>query len=202
MKRIHCTAKHITKEPKRVFGKIIRASWVLAVPILIVGLGIIFQSTRVSAVPLPEWSNDPRDVTPSGRVFLGQFSNQTVSLSLSGLPTHSQVTVSFDLFIINSWDGNDTAHGPDIWDLTVAGGPNAASHDVLLQHRGFNQAYPDTFPGGDNPVFTGASEVNTLGYDWRLGLPLDFHFSPLDKRRSAQLLSFGSLGYLGRELGA
>ena len=135
---------------------------VLAVAIFIAALGVILQSRQVAAVPLPEWSNDARDVTPSGRVFLGQFLNQTVSLLLSGLPTHSQVTVSFDLFVIQSWDGNFPRAGPDIWDLTVAGGPTLL-HTTFSNCR-HNQAYPDTFPGGDNPAGTGASEVNTLGY--------------------------------------
>jgi hypothetical protein len=30
--------------------------------------------------------------------------------------------------------------------------------------EGFNQSYPSTFPTGNYPYTTGASEVNTLGY--------------------------------------
>ena len=148
----------------------LRASWIVAVAVLIFTLGVFVQPRPTPAGPLPEWSNDARDVTPSGRVFLGQFSNQTVSLLLSGLPAHSQATVSFDLFIINSWDGNCAGPncgcpscGPDVWDLTVAGGPTLL-HTTFSNVGLLNQAYPDTFPGGDNPAGTGATEVNTLGY--------------------------------------
>ncbi|MBY0524658.1 MAG: hypothetical protein K2R98_14740, partial [Gemmataceae bacterium] len=47
--------------------------------------------------------------TPIGsRNFLGEFSNDTASLSLTGLPTHNQVIVSFDVFLLRSWDGNSS----------------------------------------------------------------------------------------------
>jgi hypothetical protein len=148
----------------RAFACIVRTTGVLAFAIVIIGLGVILQSRQASAVALPEWSNDTRDVTPSGRVFLGQFSNQTVSLSLPGLPTHTEVTVSFDLFTIQSWDGNDTGAGPDVWDLTVAGGPTLLHTTFSASNCNGNQAYPGTFPGGDNPPGTGATEIGALGY--------------------------------------
>jgi uncharacterized repeat protein (TIGR01451 family) len=45
--------------------------------------------------------------TPSGRVFLGEFgNNDAVSFQLGGLPEHSKVTLSYTLFILRSWDGN------------------------------------------------------------------------------------------------
>jgi hypothetical protein len=123
-----------------------------------------------------EWSSRATDTTPVGsRKFLGQFGNETVSLSLGAgtgsplpLPSHSELTISFDLFVIRTWDGNGTGcHGPDVWDLSVANGPT-------LLHTTFNnpfpgcestpQAFPDAFPGGSHPFQTGASEVNTLGF--------------------------------------
>ena len=46
--------------------------------------------------------------------FLGRFSNQTVSLTLNNLPTHSEVKLQFDLYLLDSWDGDDTGCcGPD-----------------------------------------------------------------------------------------
>jgi uncharacterized repeat protein (TIGR01451 family) len=124
-----------------------------------------------------EWSSTSIDITPVGaRKFLGQFGNQTVSLSLNDLPNHTALTISFDLFIIRTWDGNQILHptgsgtpGPDEWELNVVGGP------VLLHTTftnidqdppfNFRQAYPDNYPGGDHPARTGAIEVNTLGFD-------------------------------------
>ena len=69
-----------------------------------------------------EWSSTNRDITPvGGRIFLGQFSNQVVTLTLTNLPFHTNLNLSFDLFIIRSWDGNDTLQGPDIFDVSVSG---------------------------------------------------------------------------------
>ena len=68
-----------------------------------------------------EWSDTSTDTTPEGaRGFLGQFSNGDVTLTLDDLPSHTEITVSFNLFLIRTWDGNDDS--PDIWELSVAGG--------------------------------------------------------------------------------
>jgi hypothetical protein len=113
-----------------------------------------------------EWSNTSTDTTPVGnRRFLGQFGNDTVSLNLNGLPAHDQVTVCFDLFVLKSWDGNDTGYGPDVWDLSVNGGPTLL-HTTFsnTEEDGHQQNYPDSFPGGKHPADTDAAEVDTLGY--------------------------------------
>src|SRR5262249_46117112 len=86
-----------------------------------------------SGDPLPEWSSNKTDKTLSAAhlPFLGQFSNQVVTLSLPSLPAHEQATISFDLYLIRSWDGNTPATavgqdngngaygpiGPDIFDF-------------------------------------------------------------------------------------
>jgi hypothetical protein len=116
------------------------------------------------------------------RKFLGEFSNGTVSLSLTGLPVHATTTVSFSLYLIRSWDGNDTTVinsdplGPDLWSLGVAGGPSLLSATfsngnpagqsyspfpgALSCNPGYNAVYP---AGTYNPM-TGASECYSLGY--------------------------------------
>lgn len=113
-----------------------------------------------------EWSHTNLETTPlGGRTFLGQFDNHTVTLSLTGLSPHTLLTVSFELFIIQSWDGNN-APGPDVWDLTVDGGPTLL-HTTFSNHPGVPafdaQSYPDSL-GGSHPAQTGAAEVGTLGY--------------------------------------
>lgn len=117
-----------------------------------------------------EWSNRKTEVTPVGnRRFLGQFGNNTVTLTLNRLPAHQAVTVSFDLFVIDSWDGNSVEAGPDTWDLNVGGGPT-------LLHTTFSnsavdgvaapcQAFPGDFPGDCNPAQSGAVETNSLGFE-------------------------------------
>jgi hypothetical protein len=134
----------------------------------------------------PEWSHTgvasaPNPDYAGTRLFLGEFGNDTVSLSLGALPEHGFVTVAFDLYVINSWDGNDTTSinnqplGPDRWQLSVFDGP------VLLDTTFSNgnpagQAYaPSPFASGCTPYapsatpgvyapMTGASECYSLGY--------------------------------------
>ena len=75
------------------------------------------------------------------------------------------VRVSFDLFVIESWDGDDIYYGPDIWDLRTGDG-------LVLLHTTFSntaisghaQNYPDAYPGIEHPAQTGAAAVNSLGY--------------------------------------
>src|SRR5688572_10858426 len=97
----------------------------------------------------PEWSRTNTERTPVGdRGFLGQFGAETVTLSLNNLPPHSQLTVSFDLFLLRSWDGSgEDEFGPDTWSLAVDGGPR-------LIHTSFSfpgyttswQSFPGQFP--------------------------------------------------------
>src|SRR5436305_714571 len=69
------------------------------------------------------WSPARRDVTPKGgRLFLGRFGNETVTLSLPDLPKHRYLAISFDLYVMTTWAGNHE-NGPSIWQLAVEGGP-------------------------------------------------------------------------------
>jgi hypothetical protein len=130
---------------------------------------VIYSNDFQSAVG-SEWSNTSTDVTPVGdRRFLGQFANDdAVSLSLNNLAAHNSATISFDLYVIQSWDGTNTDYGPDTWQLSVDNGP------VLLNTTfsntgddGHMQSYSGSnLSGGEYDAQTGASEINTLGYDF------------------------------------
>lgn len=136
-------------------------------------IGSEWSDTSVASAPNPDYGGT--------RLFLGEFGNETVSLSLNGLPTHGLTTVSFSLYLIRSWDGNDTtvvnsdALGPDHWKLSVggttlfdetfgngnpAGQSYAPSPGALSCNPGYNAAYPS---GTYNPM-TGAAECYSLGY--------------------------------------
>lgn len=136
-----------------------------------------FQSTVGT-----EWSTNTIGTTPKGgRKFLGEFGNQTVSLALASLPTHTLMRVSFDLFVLRTWDGSSTSVGPDVFRL-------ARNDGVQLFRSTFNnhyaaalgirsadtvaagQCFPGTFVNvANSPRFesqSGAAEINTLGYFW------------------------------------
>lgn len=112
-----------------------------------------------------EWSSRRVETTPVGsRRFLGQFVNDTVTLNLDNLPRHTAVTVSFDVFVLQSWDGNHPTVGPDLWSVGVVGGPSLLR--TTFSNSEPTQAFPDPYPGGEYPARTGASEIDTLGYPY------------------------------------
>jgi hypothetical protein len=89
---------------------------------------------------------------------------QTISLKLKKLPSHKSITVSFDLCVLSSWDGNNPHFGPDRWSLTVendlelldttfSNNPKTGVYDLS------NQDYPKK----SSKFQTGAAAVNTLG---------------------------------------
>jgi MYXO-CTERM domain-containing protein len=120
------------------------------------------------------WSNPSKSLTPIGnRGFLGEFGNQTVLLPLAGLPGHDTVTISFDLYVIRSWDGNilTPGVGPDIWSLGLNHDDEMGEHVLLAtsfsnQPMSHNraQSYPAAFGDADNEMYAGAMEINSLGH--------------------------------------
>jgi len=124
----------------------------------------------------PEWSDTDTGAAPRpSRQFLGRFGNQTVSLTLGKLPPHRFLTVKFELFLFDTWDGDEvrandgtlTLIGPDQWGLRVAGGPTLI-HTTFHNRPGgagrkVTQAYPTQMNHGAAEARTGAAEKNTLG---------------------------------------
>lgn len=169
----------------------------------------LFYQTDFQGAVGPEWSDTAVATTPVGeRRFLGQFGpTAATSLSLNELPPHSEVSVSFDLFIIGTWDGNQVSLptcgsfggqlvGPDEWRVAVAGGETLLNTTFSNIHNHlecwtFMQAFPEEFPGGDHPPFTNAAEVNTLGYEVDAIYHLSFTFA---HAAEALELDFSSLG--------
>lgn len=136
--------------------------------------GIPVRSFDFETPSSVEWSRQATATSPSGRRFLGEFSNETVRLQLSNLPPHSALTVGFDLFLVRSWDGNATSfpqYGPDVFKLAVGGfffpatlmqTTFSTSPAGELEQR---QAYPGTHPGGNYPPNKNTAEKpNSLGY--------------------------------------
>ena len=104
----------------------------------------------------PGWSNSTI-TTHQSRKFLGPFANQTVTLTLSGLPAHSHLALSFDLYIFGSWDGNS----PDLFKVDIAGATLLNTSFANSTSSSLYQSYPDPYPA-NNPKLTGAVESNVL----------------------------------------
>ena len=114
-----------------------------------------------------------------GRRFLGEFGgpaldptaqtrvDQTIRLHLDKLPPHSSATVSFDLLILKSWDGDSPRFGPDRLSVR-AGDPRALlsatfSNNFKTDSEGSVQSYPTA---GSRPQTEPLTSVNTLGYEF------------------------------------
>ncbi|MBI4517503.1 MAG: hypothetical protein HY699_17000 [Deltaproteobacteria bacterium] len=107
----------------------------------------------------------PTATSPSGEKFLGQLGNaqgrQWATLSLNGLPAHDILRVTFDLYVIGSWDGESTLNGPDYFQ--VQGGAFLATFSNHAPTAGFG-AGEQSFPTPGSPAQTGAAAAGTLGY--------------------------------------
>lgn len=157
---------------------------------------VIYSNNFESAVG-SEWSNTSTATSPLGHNFLGRFNNQTVSLNLSGIASHTDLTVSFDLYFIGIWDGKPPSlFGPDRMRIRADG-------DEILDSTFSNfpllpQDYPSPFASGSNPGKTG-STGESLGYP--LGLDSVYHFEFTFAHTDSELdLSFRGSGLLPIDL--
>ncbi len=165
----------------------------------------------------PNWSNPVQTTTApqDGRVFLGQFGKQNVTLSLQGLPTHDSITVSFDFYAIDTWDGNRDPTQPSLKPPVGLFGFDVDGSDTLLYatfannlNYGEFQTYPSEYPrNGNNPATnlptTGAFSINQLGFPNPEGPGLQanqmedaeyrFTYTFANSNSSLQLSYFGQL---------
>ncbi len=116
----------------------------------------------------PEFTPAPITLAPNASTqFLGRFSGEAPSttLTLTGLGAHDTITLNFDLYIIQSWDGTgNQGSGPDILQFTADSTPLV---DASFANRsGSTQSYSDATPLGGGPFAekTGSDAENTLGY--------------------------------------
>ena len=151
-----------------------------------------------------------------GNSTLGN-SNDILKLSLNGLGAHTKLAVSFDVYVINSWDGNgdlgNFGFGPDIFGVSLKNMTPGSASGLLttfsnVDHGeagsdpvvGALQSYPNAFPDLPGaPAQSGANEVGTLGYnDFGATVPRDdsvYHISlTFDHTATSMDLSFFALG--------
>lgn len=159
-----------------------------------------------------EWSRTITQNAPTlhllgPRTFLGEFGNETISLSLAGLGAHSSVQLDFNLYLIRSWDGSSGGatlndYGNDTFRVAVQGGPT-------LLEASFSNGNPagQTFgPDARNPAFSGAAEAYSLGFVFDDGMSINqvmdsvYHFSfNFAHGNSFLALDFSGFGLQGIE---
>jgi hypothetical protein len=91
--------------------------------------------------------------------------DETVTLTLGNLRPHASATVTFELYVLKSWDGNNSNYGPDRWSLSVPGGPTLLDTTFSNNPKtgDYNLSLQD-YPAANSPHQSGAAAVNTLGY--------------------------------------
>lgn len=143
------------------------------------GAQTVVYSNDFTIAAGPEWAPSTATFTlPAGERMLGNpFGNITESLTLTGLPPHTSITISFDLYILLTWDGNgERGFGPDSWTADVTGGPVLQPVTTFAQPGcSGDQSYPDPWPAVYPPT-TGAVAVGSLGYGMSCLGDSTYHF--------------------------
>jgi PKD repeat protein len=100
-------------------------------------------------------ANVPSIQNYDGGSVLGYLSNQQAKLNLTSLPSHDSITVDFDLYIHDTWDGNSTVSGPDMFRVIL---DNDTALNTTFSNETWNsttQSYPNNF-SASNASFTGS----------------------------------------------
>lgn len=134
---------------------------------------VVYENDFETGTAGPEWSKTDTGTSPSGENFLGNFGRNIVELTLTDLPAHNEVTVTFDLYLIKSWDGVGE-FGNDSWWLAVDGEKQFEStFSNANDLPGEGQHYPN--PANDTDIHaprSGAFANNSLGFTFA-GVPTD-----------------------------
>jgi hypothetical protein len=91
---------------------------------------------------------------------------QTIRLALRDLPPHEKLRLSFDLFILKSWDGNSPQYGPDRLRVAVAGGPTLLDTSFSNNHKVEREGSYQDYPVPKSLPQLSAVRTNTLAYDF------------------------------------
>jgi len=85
-----------------------------------VSAATIVYSTDFESTLDAVWSNGSvlsNDATLGS--YNGNYSlSNSTTLTLTGLPAHTQLALSFDLYLFNTWDGENTTFGKDYFSLS------------------------------------------------------------------------------------
>lgn len=132
---------------------------------------IYSQNFETGIASLGAWNlstlaTSPGSSAMSPTSYLGRLLNEEVSLSVPA--GKSTVTISFDLYIIGTWDGaGQQGFGGDRWQIEVSrnGGPREnVFHTSFSNQATKPQNFPKQIDGGTSPNDRGAYAVNALGY--------------------------------------
>lgn len=145
-----------------------------------------YQTNFNSGADPTHWSDTKITTAPNGtQTFLGDFGNQNLLFNYTDTDPngHVQVMVSFDLYLLRSWDGNNTVRpngeivGPDIISVNLLNSADQVVKPLLYASFSnyndefgtlrFSQSYPLPYGQGARIIpRTGALRFNSLGYNF------------------------------------
>jgi len=102
-------------------------------------------------------ANTPSILSYNGESMLGALQGQKAEFNMAGLPAHDSIKVDFDLYLFDTWDGNDTWVGVDRWKMDVDN--NSVINTTFSNFSYRTQAYPGNIPTV-NPNGTGSIANN------------------------------------------
>jgi hypothetical protein len=161
----------------------------------VLSAGVVYTNNFESPVGA-EWNTTSRVTTSNDLVtnILGEFTNFTATLTLSGLAVHTSVTVDFDFFALDSWDGNDTSFGPDFF--AVMNGGTVLFETTITNFSCTNcQSFPGPFPSSNNGRTGATPGISNLGFN--TGFPDGIYHMTQTFAHSTSTLT---LGFRGRNL--
>ena len=153
------------------------AKRILAATTGFVGAALLGTSAMASVVYNNDFSSNSTGFTggtivaaPSGQKFLSfGGAGGSANLLVTGLAAHTNVTLSFSLYVIGSMDGavNPTTGIPgggngDYFIVTYAGSSGGTAFNQAFANYGGGET--QTYPVAGSAPGTGAATVNALGY--------------------------------------
>ena len=113
----------------------------------------IFYDNFESGVSSHYWSSDINldTITYNSTNILGNFSNESISLSFNELPPHYTIYLSFDLYIFDTWDcyPNQT----DIFGLSIDN--TNIIYTNFANNQSCNQCFPSNCDEDNNTLYPG-----------------------------------------------
>ncbi len=91
-----------------------------------------------------EWSNST-STTIDKTTVLGTFNESPVTLTLPNTPVNVNMTICFDVWVMDSWDGNSDIHGPDVFSVDLSPERNILSTTFSNTYDDPMQSYPQSF---------------------------------------------------------
>ena len=106
----------------------------------------------------------PVTLAPSGESFGGRWANQTVTFSPAN---PDQVTLTFNLYVVGNWLGNQKKDPDHIWQLAYKCGDNPETlivNATIANKIGNYQSFPENVDVGHHGGQYGAANVSALQY--------------------------------------